>query len=207
MAMGTVCLITRLGTRRMVAKHRKWVCMKRRALLGVRAVFVMLGVVLLVGCGGDQDESVSRTGSSNRGARPSQDGPVVRERPSSPREAREQLTPLEIPDGVDVVSITPEQVKTERDTAVLAKVLVEAEEPKSRGQAARGLGRGRDRSALPALLEALSDDDLTVRVYAISAINDITGMKFRYAPDSPESVREQQARNLRDYLRTAGAVR
>lgn len=192
----------------MTAVYRRGIWLMERTSLGMLVAMVFLGVGLTAGCGGgEKDDAVRRNGANrgSTGSNSSQEGPVVRDRPTSPHQAREQLTPVEIPD-VDVVAIRPEQVKTERDAGVLTKVLIEAEEPKSRQEAARALGRQDVRSALPALLDALSDDDLTVRVYAISAINDITNMRFIYAPDSPKDVREPQARDLRNYLRQAGAI-
>ncbi len=174
-------------------------------------VFSLAGAMCLISCGREDSSTTtpqrpSSTADGGKPARPSSQ--ILRPAGSSTSSpdvpVMVSAIDLSVPDAV--VNITPEETKAQTDTTVLSQVLLTADEPMSRRVAARSLGRTRSYDHLPVLLDALYDEDLTVRVYAISAINDITGMRFPYKPDAPEATRNEQAEKLVARLRQLGRI-
>ena len=187
----------------MAPKSETW------SLTGTLKTIAIAGVLLaVVGCGGQKkDTSADRGGSGGSGktVRPAPTRPVRRPGSGERTPPSQPVPALEV-SRADVVAMTPDEVKTQRDLTVVAKVLIEADEPKSRRVAARTLGREGGFDTLPVLLEALLDEDLTVRVYAISAINDISHMRYSYNPKASKHIRDQQARDLAAYFKRRGVI-
>jgi hypothetical protein len=183
---------------------------RTRMMMKMLTMLMVVGIVgaCLVGCGGETDSTESRSeGTTVRGTPGGSSAPTQRSSTSGSSRSGEYQPPSSgtrydaTVSREEIVAITPEDAKVQTDPVVVIQVLTDAEDPKSRQTAARTLGRGGDFTALPALLEALSDENVTVRSYAISAINDITHMKFRYDPKAPIAIREPQARDMVNYFR------
>lgn len=88
----------------------------------------------------------------------------------------------------------------------IIRVLREDPDDEARAGAARGLGRLRDRAALPALVDALDDRDGDVRVRAAAAIAKTTIARFPYDARAPRSQRLKQAESIRRQLAAAGML-
>jgi hypothetical protein len=186
------------------------------------ASLVIVMSVLASGCSDDSSDpgGSTRRDLPGRSSSSSPSGPVTRD-PAGSGHTTTSSTPSEATNGVqnesmtggttvrsiDVVGITPEEVKEEKDPVVLQRVLVEAADVDSRKAAARGLGREAGVSSIPALIEGLHDENITVRVYSISAINDITSMRYRYDPKAPKEIRDDQARKIEEYFRNVGVIK
>lgn len=85
------------------------------------------------------------------------------------------------------------------DPKLLTEPLSDDPSPKVRQAAARGLGQLRDRRSIPALMDALDDEDLNVRVWAITALhNTLNGeIRFPYKASGPREQRLLQIDNIR----------
>ncbi len=85
------------------------------------------------------------------------------------------------------------------DPKLLTEPLSDDPSPKVRQAAARGLGQLRDRRSIPALMDALDDEDLNVRVWAITALhNTLNGeIRFPYKASNPREQRLLQIDNIR----------
>ena len=88
----------------------------------------------------------------------------------------------------------------------IMRMLMDDPDAEARAGAARGLGRLRDRAALPALLEALDDPDPEVRVRAATAIGKIVIVRFPYDARSPRPQRLRQIESIRRTLASAGVL-
>ena len=90
---------------------------------------------------------------------------------------------------------------------LLTGVLDEDPSPAVRAAAARGLSRLRRREAIPDLLDALDDDDLQVRTWAITALNNtLRSTRFVYKADDPREVRLRNISIIRTKLTTWGVI-
>lgn len=67
-------------------------------------------------------------------------------------------------------------------------------DPQSRLYAILRAGNDKDRSALPHLIDALGSDDQAVRLYAIQALERITGQRKGYVYYAPPARREEAIR-------------
>ncbi len=94
--------------------------------------------------------------------------------------------------------------RDDADPAVLTDVLAADPLPETRAAAARGLSRLRSVQAVPQLVEALSDEDLKVRTWAITALNRTFGGRFQFAADAPLERRRLHIYNIRRRLATGG---
>ncbi len=175
---------------------------------------IMVMVLLTSGCSHNSDDdrpsARHRANGGNSGSdqpeRLTPDPLPNRQRSDGPFDAEHPVTiDLSAPPA-DIVAITPEAVEAQTDTEVITQAMLVADDRMSRRQAARELGRRAGYEAIPALLVALEDEDLTVRSYAISAISDICGMRFNYDPDAPVSSREAQIESLKGFFRRAGII-
>ena len=187
-------------------------------LLLKAASLVMVAVLACAAAGcSDSKSGTADNGTTGTTVRPSRTGPV--ERPSNPSgvsgtsgssDSSQAYTSDPLAGTTvsreQVQVITPEEVKVQTDMVVLGEVLTSAEDPESRKVAARSIGRKGDFASLPALLEGLSDENPTVRVYSISAINDITNMRYRYDPKAPASIRKKQVDDLYAYFRRCEVI-
>jgi len=191
-------------------------------ILRTLASLVVVMSVLALGCSDDSSESegTTRRDLPGRNRSSSSSGPVTRDPAGSSRSTSDsdssETTSYVQEDSksgtttvrdAEIVGMTPEEVKVEKDPVVLERVLVYAEDVDSRKAAARGLGRDAGMSSLPALLEGLYDENLTVRVYSVSAINDITSMRYRYDPKAPKDIRDDQAKKIEEYFRSVGVIK
>lgn len=73
--------------------------------------------------------------------------------------------------------------------------------PEERARAVKQAADTRDRSAIPALVDRLEDDDEAVRLYAILALERLTGTRLGYDYRSPEPDRIQATERWRAHLR------
>jgi hypothetical protein len=62
-------------------------------------------------------------------------------------------------------------------------------DPASKLYAIRAAGESRDRTAIPALVEQLENDDPAVRVFSINALERITGERLGYNPYADDVAR------------------
>jgi hypothetical protein len=176
----------------------------------ILCVFLLAGVVCLAACGSDDSNNAANSqrpsGQTASGNPPRPSSQIMAPPSSSSSDAPAMISTIDLSVPDAVVNITPEETKVQTDPVVLSQVLLTANEAQSRRIAARGLGRKREYDALPALLDALYDEDLTVRVYAISAIHDITHMRFNFRPDGPADRRDEQIQHLIAYFRRNGVI-
>ena len=73
-------------------------------------------------------------------------------------------------------------------------------DPGVRIRAIRMAGDRQDREVLPLLIERLEDEDEAVRLYAILAIEKITGTRLGYEYRKPAAERARAVRRWRHYL-------
>lgn len=92
------------------------------------------------------------------------------------------------------------------DPVLLSDVLEEDPSPGTRAAAARSLSRLRNRKAIPKLVEALSDEDQQVRIWAISALNSTCWVRFTYRADDPVAKRRFDIRIIKRLLTTWGLL-
>jgi len=93
------------------------------------------------------------------------------------------------------------------DPALLTSALAEDPAPVIRAAAARGLSRLKRREAIPQLLDALDDDDLHVRTWAITALNNtLHGVRFPYRADEPRERRLYNISIMRTKLTSWGVL-
>lgn len=90
------------------------------------------------------------------------------------------------------------------DPTVLTDVLAVDPSSETRAAAARALSRLRNLQAVPQLVEALADEDLKVRTWAITALNQTFGGRFEYSADAPLERRRLHIYNIRRRLATGG---
>lgn len=101
-----------------------------------------------------------------------------------------------------------------RLTAALAGLLIACASPKpparvplesrfgpERAAAIVQLGQARDPDAVPALVELLEDDDRGIRMYAILALERLTGQTLGYRYQSSEGERSAAAQRWREAIR------
>jgi HEAT repeat protein len=86
------------------------------------------------------------------------------------------------------------------------KALV-SERPEERARAVKRAGESNDRSAVPALVERLLDDDEAVRFYAILALERLTGTRLGYDYRAPEQQRQRAVERWRRYVQARGAAK
>jgi len=92
------------------------------------------------------------------------------------------------------------------DPKLLTDVLADDPAPDIRAAAARGLSRLRSQQAIPQLFHALSDEDLQVRIWAITALNKTCGGKFVFTPEAPLEERQTDLANIRTRLTYWGVL-
>ncbi len=83
------------------------------------------------------------------------------------------------------------------------KALV-SEHPEERIGAVKHAAEVKDRSALPALVDRLDDEDEAVRFYAILALERLTGTRLGYDYRAPESRRALAVERWRRFVREPG---
>ncbi len=94
------------------------------------------------------------------------------------------------------------------DVQLLLHTLHNDEAPAARAGAAKGLGRKADVTTLTDLTRALKQDDSRqVRMSVITAIHDITIVRFKYDPSAPAAVRAKQVSAIESILRSRGLVK
>lgn len=67
----------------------------------------------------------------------------------------------------------------------------DSDDPGSQLYAIRRAGDQRDRSAIPHLIQALDSDDIAVRLYAINALERVTGTRLDYVYYAPQNERAE----------------
>jgi hypothetical protein len=77
----------------------------------------------------------------------------------------------------------------------------QSEDPADRVWAAKTAAERHDRNALPLLVERLEDEDDAVRLFAIVALERLTGTRLGYQYYDPPAQRERAVRRWRHYLR------
>ena len=93
------------------------------------------------------------------------------------------------------------------DPALLTDTLAEDPSPVIRAAAAQGLSRLKRREVIPQLLDALDDEDLNVRTWAITALNNtLHGVRFPYRADEPRERRLYHISVIRTNLTTWGVL-
>ncbi len=93
------------------------------------------------------------------------------------------------------------------DPTLLTSVLISDAPPIVRQAAARGLGDLKNRDAIPDLVRALDDDNLNVRVWAISALNNtLVDARFPYNANARREERLMRIDNIERQLRAAGLL-
>ena len=90
------------------------------------------------------------------------------------------------------------------DPAPLIDVLGSGDDPLVRAGAARGLTRLRDPRSLPALVRTLEDGDQRVRLWAISAIHNMTTRRFPYDAAIAPAQQREVIQRIKDYMRSGG---
>ena len=74
------------------------------------------------------------------------------------------------------------------------------EDPKTRIAAIRGAGRGKLDSAVPYLVDRLTDSEADVRMFAIIALREITGLTHDYRHYNTAAVRLEAVERWRRWL-------
>ncbi len=96
----------------------------------------------------------------------------------------------------------------ETDVQLLLDVLQDDPAPAARAGAGKALGRKRDPTTLTDLTRALKQENSQqVRIAVITAIHDITIVRFKYDPGASPAVRDRQASTIESILRTRGLVK
>lgn len=91
------------------------------------------------------------------------------------------------------------------DPAVLTGVLGDpAAEAEKRAGAAKGLSRLKKKESIPQLFSALKDPNPKVRLWAITALSETTGLRFNYDADVPPSRQQREIRFIRTVLKRNG---
>jgi hypothetical protein len=94
------------------------------------------------------------------------------------------------------------------DPKLLTDALADDPAPDIRAAAARGLSRLKSEEAIPELLDALDDDDINVRTWAITGLNNtLVGVRFPYDARAPRPERLKQIESIRAYLERLEAHR
>jgi HEAT repeat protein len=87
--------------------------------------------------------------------------------------------------------------------AIIAPITDKSQPPEVRAGAVKAVARLRAHAALPALLEALGDDDEQVRALAIVAVQKVIAIRFQFDPGAPKAARDQQVAAIRAFLKEA----
>lgn len=87
-----------------------------------------------------------------------------------------------------------------RPPAAVYPEALHSESPDQRAAAACLAAERRDRDAVPLLVDRLDDDDEAVRMFAILALERITGTRLGYAYHAPEPERLRAIERWRRYL-------
>ncbi|MBL7220733.1 MAG: HEAT repeat domain-containing protein [Phycisphaerae bacterium] len=74
------------------------------------------------------------------------------------------------------------------------------EDPKTRIAAIRGAGREKLESAVPYLVDRLTDSEAEVRMFAIIALQEITGLAHGYRHYDPATLRQEAVERWRKWL-------
>ncbi|MEX2214811.1 MAG: HEAT repeat domain-containing protein [Phycisphaeraceae bacterium] len=88
----------------------------------------------------------------------------------------------------------------EFDAARLVAVVTSERDPDVRAGAAQGLARRADRSTVPTMFRALSDEDAFVRGWAITGIKNVTKVGFMYDSGRPPQEQREVIEEIRKYL-------
>lgn len=97
--------------------------------------------------------------------------------------------------------------RDDTDPKLLTDVLAEDPSPRIRAAAARGLSRLGRREAIPQLLDALDDEDINVRTWAITALNNtLIGVRFPYNANEPREARLRHIAIIRTRLTAWGVL-
>ncbi len=88
-----------------------------------------------------------------------------------------------------------------------ARVGIQSAEPDVRIMAIRAAGSARDQSAVPLLVDRLSDEDDAVRFYAILALERITGTRMGYDYGSSLAVRHEAIERWREAMNSGAFAR
>jgi len=83
---------------------------------------------------------------------------------------------------------------------------LESPDPGQRIRAIKQAGDRRDRSASPALVQRLEDEDEAVRLFAILALEKIWGTRLGYDYRKPPAERDRAVRRWRRHLETSVSV-
>lgn len=89
----------------------------------------------------------------------------------------------------------------EVNARVLTRAMLVDDDAQVRVGAARGLAVRRDRTTLPQLVQALSDSDNRVRLWAITAIRRTTAKHFRYDAEKPPARQRAEIKIIREAIR------
>lgn len=93
------------------------------------------------------------------------------------------------------------------DPKLLTDVLAEDPSARIRAAAARGLSRLGRRETIPQLLDALDDEDINVRTWAITALNNtLIGVRFPYNANEPREARLRHIAIIRTRLTAWGVL-
>lgn len=144
--------------------------------------------------------------TSSRPARPS---PAERSSAARPGPDQQLLDALASSDEKTRGVALRELGRTEgADPKLLTDPLTNDPSPNIRQAAARGLAQLQNRDALPDLMDALDDEDVNVRVWAITALhNTIVGIRFPYNASDPREERLMQIENIRRHVKRIEAYR
>ena len=164
-----------------------------------------------------QPDGPARTSSNGTGPAPVEDGPPAHEPSAAAGEIDERPTAADSGSVSDegrrlreALASPDDEVRRQAllalgklddtDPALLTSALAEDPSPAIRAAAARGLSRLKRREARPQLLDALDDDDIHVRTWAITALNNtLHGTRFPYRANEP---REQRLHRIAEIRRT-----
>jgi HEAT repeat protein len=93
------------------------------------------------------------------------------------------------------------------DSKLLVQVLQTDKDAEARAGAAKGLARLKDQMTVPVLYEKLRDPDQKVRIWAATALSNITGARFDYRAEVPPDQQKDKIDYIGVLLRRWGMLK
>lgn len=122
---------------------------------------------------------------------------IMRHRPSQPSPASARLVFPFLPFACFLLVASCTSPAFIRDD-------IQSENPADRVLAIRAAGEARDAKSVPLLVDRLEDEDRAVRLYAILALEKITGQRFGYDYAKPDADQREAIERWRAHVRGGG---
>lgn len=88
--------------------------------------------------------------------------------------------------------------------ARMVRADIQSPDAETRGRAIREAAQRRDERAIPLIVDRLEDEDQSVRLFAILALEEMTGQRMGYLYYKPTGTQADALRRWRDYVTRRG---